>query len=307
MARAIKKKKSRGRAKKKTGWRIPQINLRALFYALFLLSMLVFSIGVLGYFVFFRTVVAAELSAAGKQEIIFEEPLGPAAIVLQDERSGDTQSPKCAIIIDDMGYHNEIGRGLMNLPLNLTFSFLPHAPYTRELEEIAYKIDRTILLHLPLEPQASQWDPGPGALYLGDVKNQSVVFERDLNMVPHATGVNNHMGSLYTEDRESMTSLLKLIAKKKLFFIDSYTSANSKGFKIARELGVDAARRNLFLDNILSVEEICRQVKELVAIAKKRGSAIGIAHPNAETLQALRSCGDVLHSSVMLVGVDELL
>ncbi|MBT8333320.1 MAG: divergent polysaccharide deacetylase family protein, partial [Deltaproteobacteria bacterium] len=33
-----------------------------------------------------------------------------------------------------MGYHHDVGKGMLALDLNLTFSFLPHAPFTKELE-----------------------------------------------------------------------------------------------------------------------------------------------------------------------------
>lgn len=302
----VKSKRSTRRKSKKRNSQTSPISLRGVFITLVLLSFLLFSIGTLGYFIFFRTVVAAEIGSDIGKGIVFEEPLFPSIITPEDKTRGDISAPKCAIIIDDMGYHRKIGMGLMDLPLNLTFSFLPHAPYTGELEEFAYQSNRTVMLHLPLQPQESKWDPGPGALYLNDVVNQKRIFHENLKMVPHATGVNNHMGSLYTEDREVMGTLLQLIVEKKLFFIDSYTSVKSVGLEVAGEVGVESARRHIFLDNVLSVEEICKQMDKLVAIAKSRGSAIGIAHPNRETLQALVECGETLQASVTLVGVEEL-
>ncbi len=306
MARAKVKRKTRRRSRK-TSRQYPKTKFKGILFTLFLLTFLVFSLAVLGYFIFFRTVIAAELETDIVRDIIFEEPSQPVGFMPEASERGDIKNPKCAIIIDDMGYHKEVGKGLMDLPLNLTFSFLPHAPYTEELEEMAYQANRTIMLHLPLEPQDSAWDPGPGALYIGDMENMNNIFHGDLHMVPHATGVNNHMGSLYTEDRIAMGALLGLILKEKLFFIDSYTSGKSVGLEIAREFGVDSARRHLFLDNNLSVDKICAQLRDLVTIAKTKGSAIGIAHPHMETLQALRECGGILRSSVMLVGVEQLL
>lgn len=303
MARVKRKKKSTIKGQKNK-WKFPPVNLGGLFYILFLFSVLLFSLGALGYVIFFRTVVAAELPKDIEKNIVFEEPL-PDVKYTGQKNLGDSKSPRCAIIIDDMGYHEHIDRELLNLPLNLTFSFLPHAPYTRKLEEMAYQMDRTILLHLPLQPQDSNWDPGPGTLLLDDLDNQEDVFLRNLSMVPHATGVNNHMGSLYTENREAMESLLRLIARKKLFFIDSLTSSNSVGLEVARKVGVKAGRRYLFMDNVLAVGDICSQMGQLVFLAQKHGSAIGIAHPNVETLQALGMCRDIL-SLVQLVGVEEL-
>lgn len=215
--------------------------------------------------------------------------------------------PKVAIIIDDMGYHDALGRELLALPFEMTYSFLPFAPYTNKLEWLAYTSGKTVFLHLPLQPKGNEWDPGPGALTLADSPEvQKAKLDKCLEEVPHAVGINNHMGSLFTEDEVAMTRLIMEINGKALFFVDSYTSSDSVGFKIAQDLDVQSARRDVFLDNILNEKKICHQLEKLILIAEKNGVGIGIAHPHRETLAAISSCGELYRTRVRFVGISDL-
>ncbi len=295
MARARTRRKKKKTASKNRS-RFSRIDFKKIVYTLCLLSFLVFSIGILTYVIFFRMVVAAELELAPNPPISREE----------GDRVEQVNLPECAIIIDDMGYHHEIGKKMIDLPLNLSFSFLPHAPYTSELENMAFRLGRTILLHLPLQPKDSTWDPGPGALYVDEQAQQESLFQQNLTMVPHAVGVNNHMGSFYSEDKTAMTSLLELIDARRLFYVDSYTTPNSLGYTLAQQKEIRSARRQIFLDNVEEVEAICERLSELMRIALQHGQAIGIAHPHKETLTALQSCIDSKRSPVKFVGVEKL-
>jgi hypothetical protein len=306
MARARTPQKRKKVSRKNQQSRFSGINGKKLLYTFFLLTFLCFSVGILTYVVFFRVVVAAELDSAGSRSVLFEEPDRPIVIPHNGVRQEQVSQPKYAIIVDDMGYHREIGKQLIHLPLNLSFSFLPHAPHTSELESLAYRQGKTVLLHLPLQPRDSVWDPGPGALYVNENQHQKRLFLENLHLVPHAIGVNNHMGSLYTEKRDVMESLLDLIEMNSLFFVDSYTSPESLGFDLARRRGLKSARRQIFLDNDEDVEAICDRLNELVQVSLRQGQAIGIAHPYKETLTALQSCMDTAQFAANLVGVDEL-
>ncbi len=304
-------RKSSSRPKKKRPAPAAVFNIGRLIFFLVLVSLFVATIAVVGYVIFFRVVVAAELPG-NNSSIVFEEP---AAFHPEMSRhlpdtasvSGKTQTAKIAIIIDDMGYHADIGKELLALDLNLTFSFLPYAPFTSELEEEAYQRGRTIMLHLPLEPRNLKWDPGPGALYLNvSSPDRRLLFDANLLQVPHATGVNNHMGSRYTESKASMAELVDFLAENELFFIDSFTSAKSKGMMTAMDKGLPTARRHVFLDNKQQQLVICSEIEKLVELSKRQDGAIGIAHPHVETLDALTNCAKHILEQVDLVGAGEL-
>lgn len=217
------------------------------------------------------------------------------------------EKPRVAIIIDDMGNQHQIGEKLLELDLNLSFAFLPYASFTREQANTAWLKGRDILAHMPMEPKDSRWDPGPGALHVDDSMEQLVLsIEKNIALVPHAMGVNNHMGSLFTEDRQAMRYFLEVVRDKKLFFIDSVTSSASIAMQEAMNMGVKTAGRHVFLDNTHNTEDICRQLVALINVARKKGFAIGIGHPGEATLTALIRCRKTLLENVQLVGVNEL-
>ncbi len=250
-----------------------------------------------------------------EHSIIFEEPNSPSHSVLQEllqqqttvlPEKGDTV-PVIALIIDDMGHHQSLGKKLIDLKLNLTFSFLPNAPHTLELAEMAHANGRDILIHLPMEPKGQKWNPGQDALMLKESPAQIQQKTSTLiSRVPYAIGVNNHMGSLFTEQQSAMKDVLTVLARHHLFFVDSFTSAQSVGFAQASAMHIPTARRHVFLDNVHQTDKICHQIKQLTHIASQKGSAIGIGHPNTATLNALDQCAPSLLKSVHLVGVHEL-
>jgi polysaccharide deacetylase 2 family uncharacterized protein YibQ len=215
--------------------------------------------------------------------------------------------PRIAVIIDDMGYDRPMGRQFLQIDADLTFSFLPEAPYTSELAEQAHRTGRTTLVHLPMEPKDSSWKLGPEALRIGDTAEEiSRKTEGMLANVPYAVGANNHMGSRFTENSQGMRRMLATLKAHSFFFIDSFTTPASLGEITARQLRLPTARRHVFLDNTQDPESICRQLGQLVAQAKQRGQAIGIGHPNQAMFTALGSCGPAYLAEVELVGVHQL-
>ncbi|HIP82324.1 MAG TPA: divergent polysaccharide deacetylase family protein [Desulfocapsa sulfexigens] len=308
MSRKINKKKARRRKKKNR--KSSPIAVR-IFSFLILLGLLLFSMGAAGYVIFFRTAIAHGATAEKKQnlDMVFEESYTSVPELPPDiPPVPDSSLPLVAIIIDDMGYHKEIGNKLLALPMNVTFSFLAAAPHTTYLVEKAFRAGRVILLHQPMEPKSKERDPGPGALLIGQSKEeQKRIFYQNIQAVPHAVGVNNHMGSLYTEDRAAMDDLMQLIRAQGLFFIDSVTTAKSQGFAAAIAAGVLTARRHIFLDNVRSQDKVCEQLQKLVKSAEENGWAIGIGHPHEATLAALTNCREKLLKRVRLISVQELL
>lgn len=300
-------RKPRKRAKKKTS---TSFSFLRILYVLGLLLFLGFSVCTVGYVIFFRTVFAQEILPAVQETIVYEEPNPPVQHVdtIRQKPSDENILPKVAILIDDLGHNEQLGMRFIELPIELTYSFLPYAAFTGKLEEIAFDSGKAVILHLPLEPKSKKWDPGPGTMYLTD--SPEIVKEKllkSLKEVPHAVGINNHMGSLYTSDIEAMRYLMTLLQGRDLFFIDSFTSASSHGLQAAEESGIMTARRNVFLDNDLDVEKICNQIDKLVSVAEKQGVAIGIGHPHSETLNALTDCTEMYEDRVDFVSVGEIL
>ena len=228
-------------------------------------------------------------------------------IAIPEPKAETEKKPLVAIIIDDMGYRKAVGEQFLKLDMELSFSFLPFGPHTRDLSQKAGQLGKDILLHLPMEPNDLKSDPGPGALMVSmNKKTIQKIFKKDLAEVPMAIGVNNHMGSRFTRNPKAMRIALEQIRGEGLFFLDSLTTSKSVGFAMAGAMGIKTIKRDVFLDNNLNKKKIINQLESLVKIAEKHGQAIGIGHPNRETLDAVMEFGNRLKSRVSLVGVHEL-
>jgi uncharacterized protein len=280
----------------------PQRNYRRLISSLLLLSLLVLSLLAVGYVIFFRTVVAGELP----QDVVGKGDVGRGAIT-SNGAPAKRDLPKVAIIIDDLGYNEEIGMELLKFPVDVTYSFLPDAPHSKKLARLAHRRGKTVFLHLPLEPKDRNKDPGPGAIYLADSPEvQKEKLSRFLEQVPYVVGVNNHMGSALTEDRRSMCSIFETLREGAFIFVDSYTTSKSVGLRLSREMGMKSFGRDVFIDHQDDEQSIRQQLDQLFEISKKNGLAVGIAHPRSVTMSALGEFVRKVEGKVEFVGMGDL-
>lgn len=195
---------------------------------------------------------------------------------------------KIALVIDDLGRRVEDVDDLLELGVPLSFGVLPFETRTRAVQAELKRRGAEVLLHLPMQPRVEA-DPGPGALTRGMSDAELEAATRwALAAVADASGVNNHMGSELSTDADRMRAILGVLAERDLFYLDSRTSPDSVGYRVAREVGLAAAERHVFLDAEIGPEAIHAQFRRLLEVARGRGSAVAIAHPHADTLAVLR-------------------
>lgn len=200
--------------------------------------------------------------------------------------------PKLAVIIDDFGYSNgEVIRGFIQLNAKLTISVIPGHRYSRWTSSEGKKYGKEIIIHMPMEPERSEYSTGEDQYLIRHTMRSFEVEQRISDAImelPEAIGMNNHMGSLATADKEVMQMVVNSLKKKGLYFIDSFTSPRSVAYEVAKVQGVPSAFRSVFLDNIRDKSEIRAQFEKAIEVARRRGSAIAIGHVYLETLEVLR-------------------
>lgn len=198
-------------------------------------------------------------------------------------------APRIAIIIDDLGYQLAAGERAIGLPGPVAYAVLPATPRGRALAEAAHRVGKEVLLHLPLQSVSGDGEQEPGSIRLDMSRGQFAdTFSRNLQSVPYAIGVNNHRGSLLTRHPGHMGWLMEEIsAHGDLIFVDSYTTSDSIALETARESGVPAVRRDVFLDPDREPATVEREFARLKRLAETRGMAVGIGHPYPATLDLL--------------------
>lgn len=220
---------------------------------------------------------------------VIEEPK-PSAI--KKPLPGKTGKFQIALVIDDVGWNREIAKEIEKINKPLTLSFLPKAPYSKDIfDALKDNENFELILHLPLEPGPPAQSFDKGLIKTGMSAEEITRQFRDniKDFYPHIRGVNNHMGSLFTADDEKMRVLLAEMQSKNMFFVDSMTTRKSRGYVLAKEMGIKTAQRDVFIDNESNPEHIEKQIRELVETAKKQGKAIGIGHAKKNTISVLKN------------------
>ncbi len=188
--------------------------------------------------------------------------------------------PVAALVIDDVAYDFAPLDHFAALGVPLTFAILPRDKNSKALAEKAVQMNFPVILHLPMEPlDLAHNNPGSAGLYLKMTPAQlHQQFEKDVASVPHIQGMNNHMGSAFTENADKMALVLKWVKEKNLFFLDSHTSQHSVVPKVAKAVGVPCLINETFLDNEDSATAIEKQLDLVIQLALKRKRTIAIGH-----------------------------
>ncbi len=241
---------------------------------------------------------------------VVPQPSGdnPSTAVTQKSEKPKT-GVRLAIIIDDMGSSMSEARLLAAIKVPLTFSIIPGLHADKAVAEYAASHAIESMIHIPMQskgwPARRLEDNGLlVAMNAGDLQERVSQF---VQQFPGAVGVNNHMGSEFTEHEEKMEAVLQVVKKNDLFFIDSVTSPESSGMRVSQRLGIKAARRNVFLDNEQERTYILGQLNQSVRLARKNGSAIAICHPHPVTISTLAGAlPELAAQGVQLVPVSQL-
>jgi polysaccharide deacetylase 2 family uncharacterized protein YibQ len=223
--------------------------------------------------------------------------------------AGDPSSEaRLAIVIDDLGNDDAALARVAALPAEVTGAVLPALPRSRSSAEALRSAGKEVLLHLPMEPRGRAAKPGPGLVKVGMTPAEiAEVLSADLADVPGADGVNNHMGSRASADRATMDAILSVLRKRRLYFLDSRTTADTVAAEEAGRLGVPCRSRSVFLDDVPEEPAIRAQLDRAAEEARTEGAAIAIGHPHPATLAVLeRALPELAGRGIRLVRVSDL-
>lgn len=194
------------------------------------------------------------------------------------------------------------------LPGPVTIAVLPHAPHTNDLVRLARRSGKDIIVHQPMQAEPSRQAPREKNTLMLDMHQHDFasVAAAALDAVPGRIGLSNHTGSLLTAHRAPMQQLMILLAERDLFFLDSRTTAATVAFEVAREHGVPAIKRDVFLDHDAAPYAVHRAFERALQVARRNGRAVLIGHPYEVSLNYLERRLQNLPEDIKLVSVAEL-
>jgi len=211
------------------------------------------------------------------------------------------EKPVIVVVIDDMGISYKRTADIASLQAPLTASFLTYGKNLQKQIENSQKAGQEIMIHVPMEAQnATDIAPDVLTTQMG-VEEIKKNIEDMIAKFDKVAGINNHMGSKLTEDKDRMLAIMEVLKKHNMFFLDSKTSAASKAEEAAEETGIAYAHRHIFIDNNNDKEYILGQLQKAENVARKNGYAIAIGHPKSQTYEALKEWLPMLESKGLVL------
>ena len=182
-------------------------------------------------------------------------------------------------VFDDAGLNPVNVKRYTALPFPVTIAVLPKLKHSRECAEITRSSGNEVILHQPMQAVNLKVNPGPGAI-LPDMSTFQIaaMLKENLREIGPVKGLNNHEGSLITQDVIKIGTVLDVADESGVFFLDSRTTAETKAPQAALERGIQIYERDVFIDDVIVRRVMLSEIYRGIDIANKKGSAIMIGH-----------------------------
>jgi hypothetical protein len=198
--------------------------------------------------------------------------------------------PRIAVLINGMGLSDgATAEAIKGLPAPISVAY---GAYGRNLQDWVAKARQEgheVLLQIPLEPlDYPTNDPGPHTLLTTlppeeNLKRLQWLMSRFTGYV----GITNLMGAKFEPTQASFVPVLEEVKARGLLFVDDGSVKDSAAGQIASTIGLDFATADVQIDAVPSPDDINKALARLEAVAKEKGSAIGIASAKPATIKAL--------------------
>ncbi|UHA76180.1 divergent polysaccharide deacetylase family protein [Paenibacillus sp. 481] len=249
--------------------------------------------------------VVDEAYASSATWIYTDEPVA-------QQKGAERTTKQLAIVIDDFGNRMSGTDEMLSLPVKLTVAVMPFLQTTAKDAEQAHRLGHEVIVHMPMEPKhgrASWMGPGGILTSLSDQEIEQRV-NKAIDAVPHAVGMNNHMGSKATGDKRVMRIVLKVCKERGLYYLDSKTNYHSIVAEVGKEVGVPVIQNHVFLDDEVSTAHISKQCKLIEQHLRDHAVCVTIGHvgtPGKKTAQVLGKFVPELMKQVNIVPISKLI
>lgn len=186
---------------------------------------------------------------------------------------------KLVFVFDDAGQSLSQLEKFISLPFPITVSVLPKLVHSKACADKVRASGNEVMLHQPMQAVNLNVNPGPGAV-TADMQTSSIeaLIKENIAEIGPVAGLNNHEGSLISEDEMKIGAAMLAAKESGVFFLDSRTTSQTRVPQAAMALGIPYYSRNVFLDNTKDREKIIREIMRGVGIANASGAAIMIGH-----------------------------
>ena len=203
-----------------------------------------------------------------------------------------TRGAKVAIVVGGLGV-SQTGTqsAIAALPSEVTLAFAPQGNSLGRWMQAGRREGHEIVMQLPLEPfDYPRVNPGRNTLTVDAGQGENIdrmlwALGRTTNYV----GVVNYMGARFVADGAAMKPILDELGRRGLMYLDDGTTARSAAIELAPASAVPFAAADQVIDTSRDRGEILKKLDQLEAMARAKGSAIGIGSAFDTTVAAIAS------------------
>lgn len=211
--------------------------------------------------------------------ILLTALISPFIIKMLKAQDRNINNKYIALVIDDFGNNTPDMKHFLDLEVKFTGAVMPGLENSEHDMLELKRSNKEIILHMPMEPHHGKksW-LGPNCL-LKELDDSQIKknITNSLDQIKFAVGLNNHMGSKIMEDQRILDILFDILSQKKLLFLDSKTTPNSKAQDLAKKYNLKVYERDVFIDN-KDITKVKNNLLEAIDIASKKNFAIAIGH-----------------------------
>ncbi|WFU47323.1 divergent polysaccharide deacetylase family protein [Sinorhizobium terangae] len=239
------------------------------------------------------------MAALPNEDLLEESPqgrlpiTGPDGLRPMDQYArpwSGARGTRIALVVGGLGL-SQTGtqRAIRDLSPDVTLAFAAAGNSLQRWVQDARRDGHEILLQVPMEPfDYPDNDPGPHALRvsLGATKNLAELH-RSMGQITNYTGIMNYLGGRFLSDADALEPVMRDLGKRGLLFLDDGTSAQSLSGTLAGAFDVPHGFADVVVDSELSRGAILRKLDELERVARRNGTAIGVASAFDESVAAI--------------------
>jgi polysaccharide deacetylase 2 family uncharacterized protein YibQ len=221
------------------------------------------------------------------------------------DRAKAAKAPSIAIVITGLGVGAaKTTEAILKLPGAITLAFTPYGADPAKLVSRARAQKHEVLLQVPMEPfDYPDNDPGPQTLLTSLSPEQNLDrLAWHMSRFQGYVGIANFMGSRLLASDSVTKPIIQDAAKRGLAYFDDGSVSRSVAGVLADSISMPSAKADVSIDTLPTALDIDRSLAKLEALARERGSAIGVASALPVSIERIGNWAKQLEArGIMLV------
>ena len=228
-----------------------------------------------------------ENSRHGPIPMIAADGARPSEVYARPLKSGQSSAPRVALIVAGLGVAPGGTAALSKMPGPVTLALVPDGYDLENLVARARDAGHEVLLQVPMEPfDYPETDLGAHTLLTSLPAEQNIDrLHWLMSRFQGYVGIGNFMGGRFTAAESALAPVLRETAKRGLMYVDDGSSPRSSQIAGANKLPY--AKVEIVIDASQKAEDIDKALSRLEALARERGTAVGLAQALPVTIDRL--------------------